>query len=334
MFIWSNKVESKAKSNKNNKKEYKIDEFSDDITCDICLEQYSTDQNDLKSPRILKCGHTRCLECLSKEFEKHNKTIIKCPYDSQDTRLESLSDLTVNVVIIGTIINYDFYKQEMINKYQNQIDQLQEEIGKEIHVNLKQLEETWDKLNMHLISIYSVKSKVLEVIDGLKKIKNQDTQLLFNLEEYKKLENYLNELKTNETFYKKQLKLVEIRLAKLNVIENVIENDSKKTDKIQNIQKLVDYHIYILRLKEYVKEILEDDRINKSFEGLSTLNEIEEKIMNRLKEIEQNFNVEQLLRYIKNKSEGNHKAYRIGILGLMSKFLFFFYQNFIKLLIS
>lgn len=78
---------------------------------------------------------------MRKEFEKHNKTIIKCPFDSEDTRIESLSDLTVNVVIIGTIINYVFNKQEMIHKYQNKIDQLQEEIAKEINVNIKQFEK-------------------------------------------------------------------------------------------------------------------------------------------------------------------------------------------------
>lgn len=111
-------------------------------------------------------------------------------------------------------------------------------------------------LNGHLISIYSVKNKWKDVIDGLKQMKNEDTQLLFNLDEYKKLENYLNELTTNEEFYKKQLELVERRYKKL----KAIENEFKQTD---NIQKLVDFHIYISQLKEYVKEILEDDRIKK-----------------------------------------------------------------------
>ena len=42
--------------------------------------------------------------------------------------------------------------------------------------------------------------------------------------------------------------------------------------------------------------------------------------MNRLEEIEEKLNVEQLLRYIKKKSEVNRIVYRFGILGLMSKF--------------
>ena len=292
------------------------DQFSNDITCDICLRLYSTDPNDLKSPRILPCCHTFCLDCLTKRFEKENKMIMKCPFDLREIKLRSLNELTINRTLMHIIESYAQHKREMINENQNQIDQLQEEIGKEIKKNVKQLEVALDKLNVHVISILAVKNKVLEVIDGLKKIKNQDTQLLFNLEEYKKLENYLNELTTNEAFYKKQLELVEIRLKNLKAIENEFNQTG-------SIKKLVDFHIYILRLKKYVKEISDADLVKKNPEDLVRLNEIEEKIMNRLEEIEQKFNVEQLLRYIKKKSEVNHKVYRFGILGLMSKFLFF-----------
>ena len=288
----SSKADNKANADEN-KNEYKIDQFSDDITCGVCLEQYSTDPNDLKSPRNLPCGHTFCLDCLRQILKNQ---IIKCPFDSRETKLTSLNELTINRTLMHIIESYAQQKREVINQYQNTINQLQEEIGKEIQKNLKQLEVALDMLNMHVISILAVKNKVLEVIDGLKKIKNQDTQLLFNLEEYKKLENYLNELTTNEAFYKKHLELVEIRLKNL----KAIENEFKQTD---SIQKLVDYHIYILRLKEYVKEISDEDLVKKNPEGLSTLNEIEEKIMKRLEEIEQKFNVEQLLRYIKKNQK-------------------------------
>ena len=324
---FKHKAKNKPKSDKSDENKKAL-QFSDDITCNICLEQYSTDQNDLKSPRILKCDHTFCLDCLTKikfenqclseEFGKQNKISIKCIYDSEDTQLENLSDLPVNVLIINTIISYDNYKLEMINQYQNTINKLKEKIGIDIQETIKQSEETSDKLIMHLVYILKVKKRADEFIENLRNIKNQDTQSLFNLDEYKKLENYLNELITNGEFYKKQLDEIKIRLAKLSVIENELQNEQHLT---KDIQKLVDYQIYSLNLKKYLKEISDADIVKKNPEGLSRLYDIEIEIINRLKEIEQGLNVEKLLHYIKNKSD---KAYRIGILGSTSKFLFFY----------
>ena len=43
--------------------------------CSICFLQYS---NDKQIPKILKCGHTFCIECLTKIFNKNNGKI-NCP---------------------------------------------------------------------------------------------------------------------------------------------------------------------------------------------------------------------------------------------------------------
>ena len=42
---------------------------SDDLECDICCNEYNEENY---RPMVLKCGHTYCSKCITKEITKGN----------------------------------------------------------------------------------------------------------------------------------------------------------------------------------------------------------------------------------------------------------------------
>ena len=38
--------------------------------CPICLDIYGPNENDIHAPKVLKCGHTICKECLEEIIKK------------------------------------------------------------------------------------------------------------------------------------------------------------------------------------------------------------------------------------------------------------------------
>ena len=69
------------------------------ILCDLCLEENSNSINGEKAPKILKCGHTFCLQCLYK-LNKNGK--IRCPFCGSDST-EDINNIPVNLFIIDRI---------------------------------------------------------------------------------------------------------------------------------------------------------------------------------------------------------------------------------------
>lgn len=71
--------------------------MADPLLCHICFEAYTDIPKHKKIPRILKCGHTFCTECLQKIANKSNKNKIICPIDREvgsDTK--DINQITIN----------------------------------------------------------------------------------------------------------------------------------------------------------------------------------------------------------------------------------------------
>jgi Ras-related protein Rab-18 len=88
------------------------------LFCEKCLGEYSNDLNSKKAPRILKCGHTFCTECLEKSSV--NDKII-C-YSCKEESCEEVEKLYINKCVIEEYeneitLNFKYMEQEIdINK--------------------------------------------------------------------------------------------------------------------------------------------------------------------------------------------------------------------------
>ena len=97
------------------------------ILCDICFKEFGTNSNQKRIPRVLKCGHTYCTNCLSESI-KNNDTEIQCLefYCRQKTN-GKIEDLRINKFITQKLedqfndclkyVNYQFNQNEIDNCY-------------------------------------------------------------------------------------------------------------------------------------------------------------------------------------------------------------------------
>ena len=70
------------------------------ILCDICMKEFGTQSNPKRLPRVLKCGHTYCSNCLTKNIRENNdKTQCLDLYCRQQTK-GKVEDLRINKIII------------------------------------------------------------------------------------------------------------------------------------------------------------------------------------------------------------------------------------------
>ena len=78
------------------------------IICELCLEEFDTNFNSEKVPKILKCGDTFCFNCILKLTNNINENEISCPTCMQIST-EKWEDMPVNKLAI------ELYEQEKIN---------------------------------------------------------------------------------------------------------------------------------------------------------------------------------------------------------------------------
>ena len=65
------------------------------IRCEICCELFHPNMNERK-PRVLRCGHTFCTNCLNELF----KTSKLCPTDRKEFDFDSVENLPVNFSVL------------------------------------------------------------------------------------------------------------------------------------------------------------------------------------------------------------------------------------------
>ena len=53
--------------------------MSDYPECPVCLDIYGIEENHIKAPKVLNCGHSLCKECLLSLIERSNENFISCP---------------------------------------------------------------------------------------------------------------------------------------------------------------------------------------------------------------------------------------------------------------
>jgi small GTP-binding protein len=97
------------------------------ILCDKCMKEFGDYSNPKRFPRVLKCGHTYCSNCLA-ENKKENNDEIQCLdlYCRQKTN-GKVEDLRINKIIIQKLenqlndclkyVNYQFKSNEIDNCY-------------------------------------------------------------------------------------------------------------------------------------------------------------------------------------------------------------------------
>ena len=86
------------------------------IVCDICLGEYSNIVNSKKLPRVLKCGHTFCTECLEKA--RHDDKIM-CIFCGEETYKE-VKELSINKCVTEEyeneiLLNFKYMDKEIID---------------------------------------------------------------------------------------------------------------------------------------------------------------------------------------------------------------------------
>lgn len=87
------------------------------IICELCLEEFDTNFNSEKVPKVLKCGDTFCFNCILKLTKSINENEICCPTCMEISK-EKWEDMPVNKLAI------ELFEQEKINniKFLNEED--------------------------------------------------------------------------------------------------------------------------------------------------------------------------------------------------------------------
>lgn len=103
--ICRTKINEKIDILRNNRYAYNA---KNKIICEICLEEFDTNFNSEKVPKVLKCGDTFCFNCILKLTDSINENEISCPTCIQLSK-EKWEDMPVNKLAI------ELYEQEKIN---------------------------------------------------------------------------------------------------------------------------------------------------------------------------------------------------------------------------
>ena len=76
--------------------------------CQICTERF-------QQPRVLQCLHVFCTACIDKLAENLTDLLtIACPTCKQETRVSSITDLPLDVVMINILDMVDIRKMEIV----------------------------------------------------------------------------------------------------------------------------------------------------------------------------------------------------------------------------
>lgn len=68
-------------------------------SCGICFSEYSDDERSRYAPRILRCGHTFCSECLIRILETTNRLVCpKCRRDATDMKQIPLNKALIQLI--------------------------------------------------------------------------------------------------------------------------------------------------------------------------------------------------------------------------------------------
>ena len=70
------------------------------ICCKLCSKFYN---NLVRSPRVLVCGHTFCLDCLEKLFHQKDPFCPECQVSVEFDRVDSIP---INLVVVSLLKNY------------------------------------------------------------------------------------------------------------------------------------------------------------------------------------------------------------------------------------
>ena len=198
------------------------DEF---LTCSVCLEGFNDTR---KTPLILGCGHTFCLECIKSILSSKNK--IRCPNcNKEETRAPKdlprnyiLSEIILKSSIISTQKedpwNCKIHPNEAISYFCQHSKQLlcsecliDKEFTDLIAIDPK---ETADKIN-NFKSLYEIASpydlKERSTLCGMlsESLEGQKLRILQNLDD-----SYINVLQTLENQYLTYKKKVQVTLTK------------------------------------------------------------------------------------------------------------------------
>ena len=86
-----------------NKENEKSINYSDLLKCNICNEEYDTDD---KKPLILNCGHSFCKECIINIITQKTYSNLKCPLDEKQLHSNDISSYKINYSLLSIIIQY------------------------------------------------------------------------------------------------------------------------------------------------------------------------------------------------------------------------------------
>ena len=91
---------------------------SDYPECPICLDIYGNKENHIRAPKILKCGHSFCKECLEKIIKKEDGEYISCPNCNQQIEKKlNIDDYTTNIDVMKIVNSYfGLWKKEIENQ--------------------------------------------------------------------------------------------------------------------------------------------------------------------------------------------------------------------------
>jgi len=264
-----------------------------DIECSICLEEY--DMNNpasLKSPRVLKCGHTFSFDCLKGLFEINQINKLICPIDQIETPIENINELGLNRSFIDTYTSHVEFVKKSISNNKKANEDLSIETKKKINEN-KGLIIDWEgKLYEHINSIKTVMTATDKTIKDYGK----------DSAKTRPLSKYESELKTDLEFFAEKLLIIKKKKEHLYELENELENNNNKS-----IDKLVNLHIKIAKFPANLEMLMNDEKITKNPMGLSKFLEMEKKLKSKTSILLQIF-----------KDSKKQKKIHIGVIGLMS----------------
>lgn len=80
------------------------------MQCPICMEDYDLKQ---RHPMILGCGHSLCQKCI-KTMYNTAKNNIQCPFDKQNSKFNSLQQVTKNYSFINLLEGLQHQQKDLM----------------------------------------------------------------------------------------------------------------------------------------------------------------------------------------------------------------------------
>lgn len=240
------------------------------LECGICLEKYNSKE---KIPRMLKCGHTFCANCL-KELIKINNNLdnfifIKCPIDKtighNNTNIE---EIPINRIILD-ILDYNGFAIEKLSLSEEKSNEKMQYINK-AKDKLKNLEKiynsSYNTLRAATLHFISMKNNcigdIIEHCDRMiSMLVNKKAECIYQLEKFGK--DRLNSYNQSLECLEKYKEAVQIKLEKIEDLKNkkLVSNISLE-DEIQVLNNLgienLDDREFQRELEVLIKEVESD----------------------------------------------------------------------------